>query len=320
MNRSKRNLALRAAAFAVCVGVPLLAAAVDGVRPADVALRGDDSLLRVGDTVVVIKDTQQRRNNQPVGTAEMGQRFNVQAVEENWLWPDYGKPGWIIRQDVLPVRQAGEHFTRLISQTPGDPRIYRARSSVWMAERDWERAIADLDQAIRLSPSDHSNYRERGMAWHKKAEYDKAIADFDQAIRLSPQTALYRINRGAAWENKGDFAKALADFDEAVRLDPEHAGSFNNRAYLLAACPDARWRNGEQAVRDAKTACGISGWANYTHLGTLAAACAETGDFASALRWQSRAVELAPAGSKPQWQTRLEVYRAGKPYREQGAW
>ena len=49
---------------------------------------------------------------------------------------------------------------------------------------------------------------------------------------------------------------------------------------------------------------------------TLAAALAETGDFAQAVTWQERAIELNKSPDKEE-EARLELYRKGQPYREQ---
>ena len=53
------------------------------------------------------------------------------------------------------------------------------------------------------------------------------------------------------------------------------------------------------------------------HLGTLAAAYAEAGDFDSAVKWQTRANELYPdPAGKLQGEERVKLYREKKPYRE----
>src|SRR5215472_14883162 len=52
-----------------------------------------------------------------------------------------------------------------------------------------------------------------------KAQYDRAIADFDQAIRLDPQQAVTFTGRGVANFNTGQFAAAAADFAQSLSLD-----------------------------------------------------------------------------------------------------
>jgi Flp pilus assembly protein TadD len=49
---------------------------------------------------------------------------------------------------------------------------------------DIDKAIADLDEAIRLDPDDANTYQYRGLAYEKKGEKAKAEADFAQAKKL----------------------------------------------------------------------------------------------------------------------------------------
>ena len=53
-------------------------------------------------------------------------------------------------------------------------------------------------------------------------------------------------------------------------------------------------------------------------LDTFAAACAQAGDFESAIKWQLKAIELTTvAEDKEAFQERLELYRRKKPYRQE---
>jgi tetratricopeptide (TPR) repeat protein len=69
----------------------------------------------------------------------------------------------------------------------------------------------------------------RGNAYSSKREYDQAIADFTQAIRLRPDSANAFGNRGTAYYLKGHYDQAIADFTQAIRLRPKDALAFNNR-------------------------------------------------------------------------------------------
>ena len=73
----------------------------------------------------------------------------------------------------------------------------------WYAKKDYDKAIADGNEAIRLAPTYALAYNSRGNAWDAKKEYDKAIADFGEAIRLEPKYALAYANRGQAWAEEG---------------------------------------------------------------------------------------------------------------------
>ena len=53
---------------------------------------------------------------------------------------------------------------------------------------------------------------------------------------------------------KGDFQNAIADCSEAIRLDPKDGGYRGGLAWLLATCPDARFRDPNRAVELAREA------------------------------------------------------------------
>src|SRR6266511_3402834 len=95
--------------------------------------------------------------------------------------------------------------------------------------RDYDRAIAALSEAIRLDPKSARAFANRGIAYGKKGNNDRAIADFDEAIRLNPNYAQALGNRGFAYASKGDNDRAIADYSEAIRLDPKNALAFANR-------------------------------------------------------------------------------------------
>jgi serine/threonine-protein kinase len=76
-------------------------------------------------------------------------------------------------------------------------------------------------------------------------------------------------------------------------------------------------RNGKKAVEHARTAAELSGWSNPGVLDTYAAALAEAGEFGEAAKWQQKAIELPgfSVQAREDARLRLELYRAGKPYR-----
>jgi lipoprotein NlpI len=123
--------------------------------------------------------------------------------------------------------------TKIIqSGSPGDhniPWAYTARGYRWQTMGELDKAIADLDEAIRLNPDFALAHINRGTAWLAKDEPDKALVDFDTVVRLTPRSAGARFNLGYTWQKKGEFEKAIAEFDEAIRLDPGYTHAYVNR-------------------------------------------------------------------------------------------
>ena len=65
-------------------------------------------------------------------------------------------------------------------------------------------------------------YDHRGRAYFNKQEYDKAIEDYTEAIRLDPRYAVAYCGRGDTYRKKKEYDKAIEDYTEAIRLDPRY--------------------------------------------------------------------------------------------------
>jgi tetratricopeptide (TPR) repeat protein len=109
--------------------------------------------------------------------------------------------------------------------------VYFRRAQLYFSNGDYDRAIADFSEFIRLSPNSVAAFNERGLSYAKKGDYDQAIADYTEAIRLDPVwSVLPHSNRGSAYEKKGELNKALADFREAQKNGGTAASEDINRA------------------------------------------------------------------------------------------
>ena len=185
------------------------------------------------------------------------------------------------------------------------------------AQGKYAAAAAQYAEALRLRPRYASAHNNLGVALTHQGRYAPAATHLAEAIQINPAYASAHNNLGVALVSLGSFAAASAHFAEAVRLDPTYAEAHNNLAMILAACPEARYRDGRKAVESATHACELKGWKNPMCLNTLAAAYAESGDFDAAVTWQTRAMGfLKDGGMKADYEARLELYRTRQPYRQ----
>jgi tetratricopeptide (TPR) repeat protein len=193
---------------------------------------------------------------------------------------------------------------------------YYDRGRAKYSKGDYDGAIADFSEAIQLKP-DYDAYCDRGFAKDRKGDHDGAIADFSEAIQLKPDYAEVYSYRGAAKESKSDRDGAIADYGKAIQLKPDFAAAYNGLAWQLATCPEAYLRNGSKAVEYATKACELTAWKDFDDLDTLSAACAEAGDFDSAIKWETQCLESPNpsaqlTSSDPK--KRLALYQAHQPY------
>src|SRR5439155_25947729 len=114
------------------------------------------------------------------------------------------------------------------------------------------------------------------------------------------QESLYPdLSVGPASLQRPNNSKGSADIEDAFRhlrlacrLEGKSWQPLNGLAWVLATHPDARWRNGSEAVRLAEQACELTGYRQPAALGTLAVAYAEAGRFPEAVTTVQRAQAL----------------------------
>jgi tetratricopeptide (TPR) repeat protein len=115
--------------------------------------------------------------------------------------------------------------------------IYFWRAVGWNKKGNYTQVIADASESIRLAPNIPS-YNLRGSAYYDKGEYDIAIADFNDALKMGSTSGIIYHNRGNAWRGKGEYAKAIDDYSMSIKDDPKSAFSYQNRGASKLALGD----------------------------------------------------------------------------------
>ncbi len=211
----------------------------------------------------------------------------------------------------------------IIVATPG--RMRAAMNLVTAAQDklqngDVAGAKRNVDAALHNDPTFWPALYVRAQIFSREGKYDLALKDCNEALRQDRsvvEAALLRANINA---RLGKYAEALKEFDYLVSLHPRNvtlARALSDRAWFRATCPNASFRNGQQAVKDAKAACSIMIWKDEHMIDTLAVAYAETGDFNSAVQYAAQA--LAVKGILPDstklFQQHLSLFQQRKPIR-----
>ncbi|HQI28035.1 MAG TPA: tetratricopeptide repeat protein [Sedimentisphaerales bacterium] len=209
---------------------------------------------------------------------------------------------------------------------------------------------------IRQEFADYYTYYRIGLGYEQRHEYAKAITEFRTVLNEQPNhvetlyllaSCLARLHReqeavpyaqkavllaptspmthgllGSLLYSVGQYREALVHLRVAHLANPDDVGIANNLAWLLATCPDATCRNGQEALRLAEWACKATDYKSPPLLDSLAAAYAEMGRFEQAVGTIRKAIEIvrgSPKGSTQTLDARLELYLAGTPCREPAA-
>ena len=160
----------------------------------------------------------------------------------------------------------------------------------------------------------------RAQIFASQGKHDLGIKDCNEALRQyrgCVEAALLRANINT---RLGKYAEALKEFNSLASLHPRAvtlARVLSDRAWFYSTYPNASFRNGYQAIKDAKAACSIMVSKDENMIDTLGAAYAEIGDFNSAVQYAQQALaitDISPTNSK-KIQRHLELFQQRKPIR-----
>jgi tetratricopeptide (TPR) repeat protein len=99
----------------------------------------------------------------------------------------------------------------------------------WFDDQEYDKAISDYNEALKLDARFAQAYVSRARAWVQKHYRERELADIDAAISIEPRNATYRVARAESWSARGLNGPAMADYAEAIRLDPENPAIWVSR-------------------------------------------------------------------------------------------
>ena len=117
-------------------------------------------------------------------------------------------------------------FSVAIKLAPKNAKYYANRGDAWRRTGNLERALLDQDRAIELyagGPGIALGLTLRGETLRYMGEYDRALSDFNQAIRIEPDYAPALTGRGLTFERIGDLERAKSEFRTALSIS-ENSG------------------------------------------------------------------------------------------------
>lgn len=126
--------------------------------------------------------------------------------------------------------------TNLTEETKGQLGMaLEGRGIAWREKGNYQRALADATESIKLMPSVGSVFMNRGITHFRNNNQNQAMDDLNAAIQLDPKLALAWYHRGMIFGLRQDNVRGLSDLNEAINLNPKHAESRFARGMLLVA-------------------------------------------------------------------------------------
>jgi tetratricopeptide (TPR) repeat protein len=110
--------------------------------------------------------------------------------------------------------------------------VYQQRGYAAASNQQFQDAVSDYGEAIKLKPDDARIYEQRAAVEMKLNDYDKALADYSEAIKLKPSEVRYYAYRSYIYEVKGDINNSMADADKVLKLDPKNQEAISRKKRL----------------------------------------------------------------------------------------
>jgi tetratricopeptide (TPR) repeat protein len=239
------------------------------------------------------------------------------------LKPDYAEAHYNLASALARSgrsEEASEHYQRLLQLEPDNAEAHHGLGRILAGMGKTDEAIEHYHQALEASPLNAEVHNSLGSALAVVGRFSEAIEHLNQALWLKPDYPEADRKLGGALAAIGETAEAIAHYDRALELTPDSTAALHDLSWLLATREEAQGGDPARALRLAERLCELSGQENASCLDTLAAAYAAAGRFADAIVTAERAMQLAESSRQEPLakliRSRLELYRAGQPYRQ----
>ena len=201
-----------------------------------------------------------------------------------------------------------------------DPRSYRAHYALGAllarSGRDAE-AIARFADAALHNPNFGAAHLALADALRRSARPAPALASYRRVVELDPGNAAARFGEAMALVRLERYADARELLIRATVVHPGRTEFSHALARLLAAAPDERVRDGEQALALMRVL--VASEPTTAVAETMAMTLAELGLFPEAVEWQRAAMAIAAKAARPDVAQRmasnLQLYLRRQPCR-----
>jgi tetratricopeptide (TPR) repeat protein len=110
---------------------------------------------------------------------------------------------------------------RIVAKDPKNTAAWIALGNDYFDTRQIQRAIDAYGAALKLQPNNPDVLTDQGVMYEQLADFDRALANFEQAQRIAPTHVQSVYNIGVVWsKHKNDPVKAAAAWRKVLELAP----------------------------------------------------------------------------------------------------
>ena len=114
--------------------------------------------------------------------------------------------------------RAIQYYTRDIDRDPQNANHYLARAACLLNVLQKERAVADVERALKLNPKSALALQLRGEMYSIDKNFEAALDSFAHAQEINQNWAVPYFDRGSVFLEKKEYQSALEEFNKAISL------------------------------------------------------------------------------------------------------
>jgi len=96
------------------------------------------------------------------------------------------------------------------------------RGVAYVEEEQWEEAIREYQDALRINPDCAEAHHKLGLAYYHQRRGDDAAREYQAALRINPRNVQVRLDLGEVYEFLSSQPdNAIREYEAALRIDPD---------------------------------------------------------------------------------------------------
>jgi tetratricopeptide (TPR) repeat protein len=144
-----------------------------------------------------------------------------------------------------------QYCDEVIAAEPKDAGIRIALAELLIQAGKIDRAKEQLKIAQGLHPDEKVRYLMLARMAKKTGDVQSAVRYFRKALSIDPHDAITQLELGELLLELRKWDEALRHFQSSLNASPNDLDLIERYAWILAACPDGKIRNGKRALESA---------------------------------------------------------------------
>ncbi len=217
-------------------------------------------------------------------------------------------------------RNSDTLWTHSLAVDPDNDAAHASFAAVLFEKGRTMQGVAHMRRAVELRPSNAGRYGGGALSLGGE-QLEKGVEFWLQAVQEQPDDLPAQNTLGALLMQQHRPAEAISIWEHALTQNPNDGNAQSNLAWALAACPEARLRNGTRALELITSAMKLPDATSPILYRTLAAAYAECGRFDDAIGAANEGRKLARVEGNTSLSAELDanlaLFRQHQPIRDE---